>query len=242
MHDRLLQPNPFSDDDGTVPPDLAAAFAKPEHLRTAAIVAALGRVLIPVLPHAHPERGADGTVSEHVAAASSEDPSTCPDDELMRVEFPGGRVALPVFSSGLALQAWNADARPVPISVAKVAKAAIQRADGVLTLDEGAPHMTWLGRSAVAALASGTDWIGPWDDPEITDRIIEGYGGPVPGLVKLAIEPGARGTAVVVLYVVTGVSRESVFNMVQTVSAVIATDKYVKARLDLVEIRPVRTT
>lgn len=238
MPDRLFAPNPFSNDDGRITPELAAAYADPEHLRTESIVNALGRVLMPVLPHAHPGRDEDGHIGDHVSRDNKQDPLACPDDELVTVDFPGGRKAFPIFSSVDALVAWNAQARPVPIDITRVASAALQRGDGVLTLDEGSTNVTWLGRSAVAALATDTDWTGPWDDPAIVERITHGFDGYLPGLEKIGIQPGPNGTAVVVLFLIPPADRENVMNIAQTVSAVMATDEYVKARLDVVEIRP----
>ena len=37
---------------------------------------------------------------------------------------PDGRAVLPAFTSVAAMQAWNTDARPVPIQASKVASAA----------------------------------------------------------------------------------------------------------------------
>lgn len=238
MPDRLFAPNPFSGDDGRITDELAAAFADPEHLRTESIVNALGRVLMPVLPHAHPGRVEDGGVAGHISRENKQDPLACPDDELVTVEFPGERKSFPIFSSVDALVTWNPEARPVPIDIKRVAGAALQRGDGVLTLDDGSKNMTWLGRSAVAALASSTEWLGPWDDPQIVERITHGFDGYVPGLERIGIQPGPNGTAVVVLYLIPPANRENVLNIAHTVSAVIATDEYVKARLDVVEIRP----
>ncbi|WIM07138.1 SseB family protein [Trueperella bernardiae] len=231
---RILSPNPFADDDGSITPELAAAYAEPEHARVAAIVAALGRVIVPVLPHAHPGRDGAG-IAAHAPAPT--DPLECPDEDLVRVEFPGGRQALPIFSSASALRAWNDEARPVPVEVAKVASAALERADGVLVLDPG-KDQTWLGRSATAALASNTPWVAPWDDPEIPRRITLGIDGYLPGLEKIGVQPGQNGSAVVVLYLIPPVDRDKVVNIAHTVAAAMGSDPYVKSRLDVVEIRP----
>lgn len=233
MHAELFRENPFSDDDGSITPQLAAALGEPEHLRTEAIVGALGRVLIPVLPHAMPAAGVeqDGLIADA-------DAPTCPDDGLIRVDFPGGRQAFPIFSSVQAVQNWNPEARPVPIDVARMAAVALTRGPGLLTLDPGSADETWLGRSAVAALAGGTDWTAPWDDPLIVEKITEAFDGYVPGLDKIGIQPGRCGSAVLVLYLIPPAERQVVENVVQTVSAVIASEPYVRARLDVIEIRP----
>ncbi|MDP9805596.1 hypothetical protein J2S70_000178 [Trueperella bonasi] len=237
MRDRRFAPNPYAHDDGAISIELARAFEQPESLRTGAIVKALGRVLVPVLPHAHPGREADGSVAVHVAP--ERDPLACGGEDLVTVEFPGGRKALPIFSSVDSLRAWNASARPVPVDVKRVAVAALRHGDGVLTLDEGSPAMTWLGRSATVALASGAGWTPPWRDREIIDRMANAIDGGFPELERVKIEPGPHGRAVVELHLDAHATRQAVMDIVHTVSAMMATDAYIKARLDVVEIRPV---
>lgn len=231
---RILKPNPFADDDGSITAELAAAYAQPEHARVEAIVAALGRVIVPVLPHAHPGMTGGG-LAPHEPAPT--DPLECRDEDLVRVDFPGGRRALAIFSSAGALREWNDRARPVPVEVSKVAATALQRADGVLVLDPG-KKQTWLGRSATAALATSTPWVAPWDDPLIVRRITLGIDGYLPGLEKIGIQPGANGAAVVVLYLIPPVDRDKVVTIANRVAAAMASDEYVKSRLDVVEIRP----
>lgn len=236
---RILSPNPYADDDGSITPELAAAYGEPELVRVTAIVAALRRVIVPVVPHPHPERDSKGRGAEAIAADEPDDADLleCPDEDLVRVEFPGGRHGLPIFSSVKTLRTWNSQARPVPVDVSKVASAALQRADGVLVLDPG-PEQTWLGRSATAALASNTPWVAPWDDPQIVERIASGIEGDMPGLERISISPGRNGSAVVVLSLAAALDRNDATNIAHTVSAIIGADEYVKSRLDVVEIRP----
>ncbi|VEI14124.1 SseB family protein [Trueperella bialowiezensis] len=235
MPDRLFRPNPFPGDDGRITPRLAQAYRAADNVRTEQIVAALGRVLVPVIPHEPPKRRDRASIHDEQGA----DPYGCPDEELVTVDFPGGRKGLPIFSSVDALREWHGTARPVPLDIATVAAAAMQRADGVLTLDEGCANMTWLGRSAVAALASGTAWHGPWSDPQITKRLTRGCS-ELPGLESIEIVPGASGAAVVVIHLDATANRDDAHNIVHTVAAIIATDSYVRARLDVVEIQPAR--
>ncbi|QTG74712.1 SseB family protein [Trueperella pecoris] len=234
---RLLNPQPFAGDLGDITDELAAAYAEPNRRRTVAIVEALGRVLVPVLPHAHPGRDGAG-VAGHEGRSGKTDPLECPDEDLVRVAFPGGKQALPIFSSARALAEWNPTARPVPLEVSKVASAALQRGQGVMVLDPDSEQTTWLGRSATAALASGTAWTAPWEDPSIASRILAGVDGELPGLAGLCLEPGRAGAAVVVVELTEQVDREQAANIAHTLMAVMGSDPYVKARLDVVELRP----
>ncbi|MFY9263671.1 MAG: SseB family protein [Actinomycetaceae bacterium] len=222
---KFLADNPFAGDLGELKPELAAAFEAPADQRVEAIVAALGRVIIPVLPHAHP--------------GAEKDPDGCPDSDLLQVDFPGGRQATPVFSSAEALATWNPNARPVPMAIQQVAVAALKTGTGLITLDHDQDTCTWLGRTAVIALAVEGPWRAPWADLEIPRRISEKIGGELAGFHGVAIKPGQRGESIVEIAINPGASDAEMMNIVQTVAAVIGSEEYVRARLDLVELRPV---
>ena len=232
--EKLLRPNPFAGDDGAIQPQLAAAFAAPDFSRTTDIIGALDRVIVPVVAHAHPGRNADGTVVEHVKV----DPLECPDDDLPTTEFPGGRKAFPVFSSAEALAAWDPTARPVPLDIASVAAAALQRGTGLLVLDPASDTRLWIGRSAVAALATGTEWIAPWDDPKMIEHIVAGIEGNLLGFDHVVIRPGRAGAARIIIHVIAHTRREQVAAIANTIIRMCGKDEYVKARLDVVEVVP----
>jgi hypothetical protein len=106
------------DDDGRCDPALAAVLAGGDANEVGAALLR-ARLLLPVL--ALP---GDGEADMAVPALVNAD---------------GGR-ALPVFSSYDALRAWRADARPVPMSGARVmAGARAEGYDGVV-LDVAGPH------------------------------------------------------------------------------------------------------
>jgi hypothetical protein len=108
-----------SDDTGEVDPALAPllGFATTEEVGAAILGA---RLLVPVVAMPSDEADADMAVPALVNEA--------------------GKRALPVFSSYDALRAWRADARPVPMSGARVmAGARAEGYDGVV-LDVAGPH------------------------------------------------------------------------------------------------------
>lgn len=237
--DRILSPNPFAGDDGSIQPEVEVAFRAPAHERTEAIVSTLDRVIMPVLPHAHPgkiESESGITVASHTPAPK--DPLECPDEDLVRVPFPGGRESFPAFSSAQALAAWNPQARPVPVKIESLAVAALRRGSGLITLDPDQDSQTWLGRSAVISLAAGGTWLAPWKDEKIREKILEDASGS-DGLVDVTIEPGDGGAAIINLHIDPGSDRDAVMNIAHTVIAILGANEYVKARLDVAEVRPV---
>ena len=106
------------DDDGSVDPAFAQVLATGDTREVGAALLGV-RLLVPVV--ATPSEGdADMSVPALVNAE--------------------GRRALPVFSSYDALRAWRADARPVPMSGARImAGARAEGYDGVV-LDVAGPH------------------------------------------------------------------------------------------------------
>jgi hypothetical protein len=106
------------DDDGAVDPALAPLLASgtTEEVGIALLSA---RLLVPVVA-----MRSDGDADMAVPALVNE----------------AGKRALPVFSSYDALRAWQADARPIPMSGARVMAAA--RAEGYdgVVLDVAGPH------------------------------------------------------------------------------------------------------
>ena len=106
------------DDDGRVDPALAEVLSGGDS-REVGVALLSARLLVPVVA-----MRSEGDADMAVPALVNED----------------GRRALPVFSSYDALRAWRSDARPVPMSGARVmAGARAEGYDGVV-LDVAGPH------------------------------------------------------------------------------------------------------
>ena len=106
------------DDDGRVDPALAEVLSGGDS-REVGVALLSARLLVPVVA-----MKSEGDADMAVPALVNED----------------GRRALPVFSSYDALRAWRPDARPVPMSGARVmAGARAEGYDGVV-LDVAGPH------------------------------------------------------------------------------------------------------
>ncbi|SDU80649.1 SseB family protein [Arcanobacterium phocae] len=232
----LLAPNPFSNDDGSVPPELAKAFTlSVADGRAEAVVASLTRVLLPVVPHEHPGLDESGRVKEHQSYSAQ---PLAGDGSLVTAELAGQRPAVVVFSGIDALRQWHKGARPVPATVESVAIASLKQQTGLMVLDPGSTTETWLGRTAVIALASGGRWLAPWNDERINDCVATVAREVASGIVHMSIEPGPAGFCIVDIGFPADSQMSDVMRVATYVSEALESDPYVRARLDVVEIRP----
>ena len=243
----LLKPNPFAGDAGEIEPKVQEALAAPIEARSKAVIEALGRVLVGAVPHADPGREADGSVAEHEKVSG---PLDSPEG-LIRVNFAPSRKAIAVFSSAQTYNAFSKkyqlgkQVRPVPVAIKDAAVVALAHGDGLLVLDPGESHQQWIGRSAVTALAAQQPWVAPWEDSEIREHILASIhtafdaGEKALGALQdVQIEPGEGGATVVALGIDRSATRTDVEIIVGAISDIVAMDSYVKARLDVVELRP----
>ena len=138
------------DDSGAADPALVEALAVGDPARINVTILE-ARLLVPVVAMPSEEADAEMAVPALVAA--------------------DGRRALPVFSSYDALRAWRADARPVPMSGARVVAGAVaEHYDGVVLDVAGpTPHtvddadLQTLARAATAYLSNPEARISPVD-------------------------------------------------------------------------------
>ncbi|MDY5855358.1 MAG: SseB family protein [Arcanobacterium sp.] len=238
----LLKGNPFAGDDGAIDPSLVRAFEAPELMRTESVVEAFeqARVLVGAVPHPHPGRTPDGSVAEHEIAP---EPLAQPDG-LIRVNFAPERQAYAVFSG---VDAYNfftkkydisARVRPMPVRAVDAARLAITHGDGLLVLDPSTANQCWIGRSACAALAAGESWVAPWDDDALAEHIMAALPSYLEGFDHVAVDPGENGAAFLTIHMLAGLAQDRVHAIVDAVTEVVASEPYVRARLDVVELRP----
>lgn len=133
MSPRQQIPDPgFPGDDGSADPAVAAALAayaggESDHA-TALEALRHSRLLVPVV-------AVLGSV-EHVDAAVREKDS---DMATVLLTRPDGRRGLLAFTSVDALAAWDPEARPVPVTAATAARAALQERADALVVDVAGP-------------------------------------------------------------------------------------------------------
>jgi len=160
---RSFEQNPWSSDDGMTPPELALALAdKP--VEKAALFSAMSksRLLIPLV----------ATLGEAGEGPHGQLVDKSADLAIVAVATPDNQTAIPVFSSVADMQAWKAEARPVPIEAARVALAAASEGHSRLVLNP-ATHAVAVRRPALAAMAQGLPWVPPHEDAWVLDWIAE---------------------------------------------------------------------
>ena len=144
-------PDPgFAGDDGAADPALVTALAAYDVTPEASYLPTLAalqdtRVLVPVMAVLgeveHEEQGLAREKTSDMAAV------------LMRGH--DGRTALLAFSGSASLQAWNPEARPVPVSVRDAAASAVQDEASALLVDVAGPVLFVVQGEDLRSLAEG---------------------------------------------------------------------------------------
>ncbi|MHA3723126.1 SseB family protein [Leucobacter sp. HY1910] len=145
------------------------------------VIAALGtaRVLVPMLA----EAGDIGVTPEGKTVEKSQELS------IVAVAAPDGRTVLPIFSSVVAMTAWNDTARPIPVPGPQAAVAAAQEEHDLLILDAGSPGLTYgVRRPAIAALALAERYVPAWADAEVS-AAFEASAADEPDVARVWIAP-----------------------------------------------------
>jgi hypothetical protein len=149
---RALAEPEFPDDDGTAAPEVTAALAAydadpPAGHRPALAALQEARLLVPVVATL-------GEV-EHDEQGLAHDKSS----DMAAVLLTGrdGRSALLSFTSTAALQAWNPEARPVPVSARRAARAALQDGADALVVDVAGPVLFPVEGQDLRDLADGLE-------------------------------------------------------------------------------------
>lgn len=136
-HDRSLASPQFPGDDGSVAPELAAAFGD-----DLAVLQALPdvRVFVPIVALLG-EVPAEGDKNADMAA--------------VLMTGADGRQALLAFSSVAAMAVWDPQARPVPILGRDAARATLDEGAAAILLDLANPSFTVVETDDVEHLAAG---------------------------------------------------------------------------------------
>ncbi|MBO8185725.1 SseB family protein [Streptomyces spirodelae] len=201
----------FSSDDGTADAELADALAAWQDDRRAPgaetrVLAALrgARLLVPVVAVlTEAETGEDGLRRDKTS-----------DMAVPTLNAPGGRRALPAFTSTGALARWRPDARPVAVPLHQALQAVAHEQADTLLLDVAGPVPFEVTGPALHALAEGRVHTPASADPAVADALravlaaepavtgahlvpgAPGGEGAADGTLALALEPGAEVSAV----------------------------------------------
>lgn len=166
-------PDPgFAGDDGAADPALSAslaAWASGESTRSDVLVALQqARLLVPVV-------AVLGEV-EYDEAGLAHDKTS--DMATVLLQGADGRMALLAFTGTAALEAWNPEARPVPVATALAARSALQDGAEALVVDLAGPVRFAVEGDDLRGLAHGwtltrlggaTAWVRPSESSDPSD-------------------------------------------------------------------------
>ncbi|MBO9705862.1 MAG: SseB family protein [Arthrobacter sp.] len=120
---------------------------------------ATSRVFIPIVAQLAEEgEGHDGLHADKQA-----------DMAMVTMQAPDGRIAMPVFSSVRALEAWHPEARPVAAYAARAALSAVSEKAQLLVLDPGSDFTFVVRRAPLWALAQQKPWMPSYLDPDVAE-------------------------------------------------------------------------
>lgn len=215
-------PDPgFSGDDGAADARLADALARYGDDRSAEadVLAALARarLFVPVLAVlGEAETGPDGLRRDKTS-----------DMAVPTLQAPGGRRALPAFTSVEALGWWRADARPVAVPTRQALEAVYFEKADTLVVDIAGPVTYQLSGAALRALAEGRQPLDATRDPEVADAVRSAVSGE-PSVLRAHLVPGESADATVGLVLAPGAPVREVADRIATA---LAGDGVLRARL-----------
>lgn len=149
-HHRTLADTPFPGDDGQADPVVRARLAAtesgelPDYLRAIAELCST-RLLVPVV--------ATATVEGETVAGLATDKEA--EMAVVLLQAADGRRAMVAFSGMDSLTQWNAEARPVPVTLDLAAQSARQEGAEALLIDVGGPHPLAVDGEILDQLAAG---------------------------------------------------------------------------------------
>lgn len=219
---RALSGTGFEGDTGGADPALAAALADTGDETGLMVAVEAARLLVPVV--------AEPAVVDDTGPHAVEKQT---DMAVVTLVAPDGVRALPVFTSLDALAAWDPSARPVPVTAARAAQAAVAERCDVMVVDVAGPRTVALRPSMVWALGQQRPWQ-PAHEDEAVARAVRVAVGARPEVTGHELGPGDPGTGVlrVVLELRPGLDAGQVQAVATAVGEQLATDGEVRARID----------
>lgn len=120
-----------------------------------------------------------------------------------------GRPAIPAFTCADTMRAWQADARPVPVTARAVWQAAIEGSSAVV-IDVAGPVLFVVEGARLAALARGEAAPYPWDDADVRE-VVAAVVATHPEVASFELGPGGSGRdlAIDLTPAESGISREA---------------------------------
>jgi len=243
---RTLPASGFEDDSGEPDPQLVAALAatarRPTARRERDLLDAVAgaRWLVPGVAVHDVVGGAMASAADGRGERAVEASTNL---AVPLVTGPGGQRGLPVFTGLSALQAWSASARPVPVSSAAAARAALSEGCEVMLVDPGCEHAAVLRPSMVWALAERRPWLPGHLDPVLAEGIRRSVTAEdvVGSHAVDAGELAGAGIVRVSLALRAGLGSEQVREVLARIGERVASDAQVRVRLDGLAFRVTST-
>lgn len=161
---RQFEANGWRGDDGSLDAVLGKVLQDLAERRSTvtALMASLPgkRLLVPLVANlGEAEVGPHGQLVEKSAELA-----------IVAVATPDGATAIPAFTDVDSMRAWRAEARPVPVSVEKLALAAASEGHTRIILNPATLAVA-IRRHQLRALATGTEWTPPARDAEVQQAL-----------------------------------------------------------------------
>ena len=223
---RELTGTGFDGDLGAADVSLLVALDNPQDETVLMRAVAHARLLVPIV--AAPREDDAG---EPIAEKSSHLRST--DLAVVTLTASDGQRAFPVFSSLAALSAWDATARPSPVTSSRAAQGAVTERCDVMLLDCGSAHERVLRPSMVWALAQQRLWLPAHTDPFVAQALVRATADEEDVLECVGEgDPAGAGILRVVLILRDGLDADRVQALATRIGERIATDGEARARID----------
>ncbi|NLU75170.1 SseB family protein [Streptomyces sp. HNM0575] len=224
-------PDPgFADDTGAADPALAEALAawrsapgEPGAERRVLEALAGARLLVPVV----------AVLGESHVDESGLRREKTSDMAVPTLTSPGGRRALPAFTSTDALARWNAQARPVAVPLHQALQALAHEQADTLVLDLAGPVTFQVTGPALRALAEGRTATDAAADPQVTAALRTLLAGrpEVAGAHLAPGGPGSDGTLALTLTDAAAADPGTAAATVRGLAEALASDEALRSRL-----------
>jgi hypothetical protein len=214
---RELTGSGFEGDLGAADPGLIAALDDPQDEVALMRAVAQARLLIPIV----------------TVPGEAEGSGRSTDLAVVTLTSPDGQRGFPVFSSLGTLSAWDATARPSPVTSSRAAQSAVTERCDVMLLDCGGEHERVLRPSMVWALAQQRDWLPAHTDPFVSAALLGATADEEDVIGCVGEEdPAGAGILRVVLSLREGLDAARVQALATRIGERIATDGEARARID----------
>ena len=224
---RELTSTGFEGDLGAADTSLLAALDDPQDETALMRAVARARLLVPIV--AVPLEVDDS--GEPVDEKSTHIKST--DMAVVTLTGSDGQRAFPVFSSLATLSAWDASARPSPVTSSRAAQGAVTERCDVMLLDCGSAHERVLRPSMVWALVQQRVWLPAHTDPFVAQALVRAIADEEDVIDCIGEgDPAEAGILRVVLSLRPGLDAAQVQALATRIGERIATDGEARARID----------